>query len=161
VDEYCERDRVSVLAYCLMDNHFHLLLKQDGMRSLSGAMRSILTSYAKHTNWKYGLVGHLFQGPFQSRWISTVEHLVYASRYIHRNPDKFADILTYRWSSYRQYTGTSSGLANPEPILEMFESKASYTTYVESVLTPEIARRQGRFYLAENPEPASPLAGSA
>jgi REP element-mobilizing transposase RayT len=149
VDEYCERDRISILAYCLMDNHFHLLLRQNGTAKLAGMMRSLLTSYAKHSNWKHGLVGHLFQGPYQSRWMNSEEGLAYASRYIHLNPVKVADTRAYRWSSYRQYLGKVSGIADPVPVLELFESKDNYATFVESGPTPEIGRRDGKFFVAQ------------
>jgi len=145
VDEYCDRDRITVLAYCLMDNHFHLLLRQDGFAKVSAMMRSLMTSYVKRSNSKHGLVGRLFQGPYQSRWMNTDERLAFASRYIHRNPAKFADIRTYRWSSYRQYLGAAPGMADPGPVLALFESEGSYTMFVESGPTPEIGRRGAEY----------------
>jgi putative transposase len=140
LDELCERDSIQVIAYCLMDNHFHLLLTQTGSISVARMMRSLLTSYVKRTNHKYGLVGHLFQGPYQARFVRDCDQLAVVSRYIHRNPLKFTDIRTYRWSSYRQYLGARTGLATPEPVLGLFGPEYSYAIFLESSLTPEIAK---------------------
>jgi putative transposase len=139
LDEFSERDCVQVLAYCLMDNHFHLLLRQNGDVSVAHLMRSLLTGYVRRTNHKYGLVGHLFQGPYQARYVGDREHLDRVSRYIHRNPLKFTDLRTYRWSSYRQYLG-AKGFADTAPVLAHFESEHSYATFVENGLTPELVR---------------------
>jgi REP element-mobilizing transposase RayT len=138
LDELCERDGVRILAYCLMDNHFHLLLRQEGAVSVAHTMHALLTSYTKRTNYKYGLVGRLFQGPYQSRYIRDEGHLATVSRYMHRNPSKFSDIRTYRWSSYRQYLG-ASGVAHPGPVLSMFGSIDSYATFVENAPKPGFA----------------------
>jgi hypothetical protein len=87
--------------------------------------------------------------------MNTEERLVYASRYIHRNPMKISDLSNYRWSSYRQYLGTVSGMADPGPVLELFESKDSYITFVESAPISEIARRNGKFFLGPAGAPGS------
>jgi hypothetical protein len=115
-----------------MDNHFHLLLRQNGVRPLSGTMRSLMTSYAMRTNKKYGSVGHIFQGPYKIGRIRDASHLAERSRYIHRNPLVIGDIRTYRWSSYRQYLGLVTGFAEPAEVLRKFESKDSYATFVEN-----------------------------
>jgi REP element-mobilizing transposase RayT len=145
-DEFCDRDRQTVTAYCLMDNHFHFLLRQNGALPISRTMHSLLTSYVMRCNKKYGLIGRLFQGPYQASWKRTDEAVAYSSRYIHRNPEKFADIRTYRWSSYRQYLGGGVGIADPSPVLEMFASKDSYATFTESSPRPGLIKRDGKFF---------------
>jgi putative transposase len=141
LDSLCERDRITVIAYCLMDNHFHLLLRQDGGWPLSQTMRSLMTSFAKRSNHKYGAVGHLFQGAYKVGHIRNTAHLAERSRYIHLNPSKIADIKTYRWSSYRQYLGLGPGIADLKPVLALFGSKESYATFVESPSISEIANK--------------------
>ena len=93
-----------ILAWCLMDNHVHLLLR-IGLPDLSEAMRIINSSYALRFNKKYGRVGHLMQGRFKSEPIDSDEYLLTAIRYIHQNPEKagIAKTKDYRWSSYREY----------------------------------------------------------
>jgi putative transposase len=133
LDEYCDRDQQSLIAYCLMDNHYHLALRQDGEQPISVTMRSLLQEYAQYYNRKYGTVGSLFQGRFQSRLVDhplyNPWHLARLSRYIHRNPLPFADFAKYRWSSYRQYVGGGRGACDIRPVLELFGGKASYATF--------------------------------
>lgn len=95
----------SVYAYCLMDNHIHLLIK-EGRESLATTMKRINTSYAYYFNQKYNRVGHLFQGRFKSEPVEDDRYLMAVARYIHNNPVKagMVDRLEqYRWSSYRSY----------------------------------------------------------
>ncbi|WP_395159643.1 transposase [Ilumatobacter sp.] len=73
-----------VLAYCLMDNHFHLLLHcQSG--GLSDAMQRLGSAYTRHVNDRVGRDGPLFRGRFHSRLIGDVRYLANVVRYIHRN----------------------------------------------------------------------------
>jgi REP element-mobilizing transposase RayT len=128
LDERSRQYGVTVLAYCLMDNHFHLLVRQDSWRPISQLMRSLMTGYVRSHNKKYGLVGRLFQSRYQASRIWNDVELAGKSHYIHRNPAKFTDYRTYRWSSARQYlTG--------EPVLKLFgESRYSYATFLENPL---------------------------
>ncbi len=102
-----ERFAVEILAYCLMDNHYHLLLRApDG--GLSAAMQHLGLTYTRHTNDRVGRDGPLFRGRFNSILVTTDAYLLRATRYIHRNPLDIVDVRTprgYRWSSYRAYLG--------------------------------------------------------
>jgi putative transposase len=95
LEEYCERDDQAIIAYCLMDNHYHLLLRQTGERPLAEALRSLLQGYVLRYNKRYGTVGSLFQGRYRSTAITDPRydpwHLVDKTCYIHRNPEPFAD----------------------------------------------------------------------
>jgi REP element-mobilizing transposase RayT len=70
LEEYCDRDNQAIMAYCLMDNHYHLALRQNGTRDLSRTMASLLQGYAKFYNSKYGTAGHLFQVPHKANEIT-------------------------------------------------------------------------------------------
>jgi putative transposase len=143
LEEYCERDSQTIVAYCLMDNHYHVALRQDGVRDLSQTMRSLLQGYARHYNTKYGTVGSLFQGRFQAKPIDdplyNPWHLARVTRYIHRNPEPFADFTRYRWSSYRQYTQRSPGMCETQAVLELFRVKGSYAIFCEEYVPSERA----------------------
>lgn len=95
----------SVYAYCLMDNHVHLLIKES-QEGLATTMKRVNTSYAFYFNQKYNRVGHLFQDRFKSEPVEDEQYLMAVARYIHNNPVKagMVDRLEqYRWSSYRSY----------------------------------------------------------
>lgn len=94
-----------VYAYCLMDNHVHLLVR-EGSERLATMMKRINGSYAYYFNQKNHRVGHLFQDRFKSEPIGDDRHLLAVIRYIHNNPVK-AQLVEkpeqYRWSSYTSY----------------------------------------------------------
>jgi len=96
----------TLLAWCFMDNHIHLLI-QGKMEDVSAFMHRVLSAYAKWFNLKYDRSGHLFEGRFDSVAITSDEQLLTAIRYIHRNPLDIpgASMERYPWSSYREYVG--------------------------------------------------------
>jgi len=94
-----------IYAYCLMDNHVHLLMG-EGREQLATTMKRINTSYVCYFNKKYQRVGHLFQDRFKSEPIEDERHLMAAVRYIHNNPVKAGIVKEpsqYQWSSYSYY----------------------------------------------------------
>jgi REP element-mobilizing transposase RayT len=115
----------SVYAYCLMDNHVHLVIS-EGADTISKIMQRINISYAYYFNKKYGRKGHLFQDRFKSEVIESDDYLLAAIRYTHNNPVKakiVAEPAAYKWSSYHCYIDKDgSGKENVEKdmILEMF-----------------------------------------
>ena len=88
-----ERDKplVAIGAYCLMPNHFHILIKEITDQGLSDFMEKLTTSYSKYFNGKYGRVGTLFQGRFQAQHANNDTYLKYLFAYIHLNPIKLID----------------------------------------------------------------------
>ena len=126
---------VELLAYCLMPNHFHLLLKQNIEKGIESYLQRLSNSYAKYFNTKYKRVGSLFQGPFRSVNINSDEQLLHLSRYIHLNPvvaGLAGDPKGYRWSSYSDYIGKSPSrntFVNPEIILGSFSASNTYEQF--------------------------------
>jgi REP element-mobilizing transposase RayT len=103
---------VETLAYCLMDNHYHLLLRSGDAR-LSEAMQRLGSVYTTTTNRRVGRDGPLFRGRFHSIEVTSDGHLVAAVRYIHRNALDLPGVRSidqYRWSSMRAHLGL-----NPAP----------------------------------------------
>ena len=105
-----ERFLLKIHAFCLMDNHFHILLETQEA-NLSRAAQWINVSYTIYFNRKYSRNGHLFHGRFKSILVDADEYLKELSRYIHLNPvraglvDQPAD---YQWSSYPMLIGKIS-----------------------------------------------------
>jgi len=103
----CARHGTSCLAWCLMDNHVHLLLvpaSEDGLRA---PLASVHTAYSQHVNRAQGLSGHLFQGRFASYAMDDA-HLMVAARYVERNPvaaGLVARAEDWPWSSALAHVG--------------------------------------------------------
>lgn len=116
-----------IYAYCLMNNHVHLLIN-EGSDSIGRIMKRINVSYASYFNKKYQRVGHLFQDRFKSEIIDTDGYLFSAARYIHNNPVKAGISPTpegYAWSSYNLYTDRSKpsfNIVDTDFLLDMYSS---------------------------------------
>lgn len=102
-----EKYNFKLEAYCLMDNHIHLLINDNG-NDISKIVKSMNISYAYYFNHIYNRVGHLFQDRFKSEIIDNEDYLLAVSAYIHNNPVKAGIVKTpedYKWSSFRRYIG--------------------------------------------------------
>lgn len=104
-------NKVKLLAYCLMPNHFHLFLWQKEIDSITNFMRSLSTKYSMYFNKKYKRVGPVFQGIFKAVMVTNEQQFIFLSKYIHRNPLELTSGLTPEvivnnpYSSYRNYLG--------------------------------------------------------
>lgn len=127
---------VEILAYCLMPNHFHFLLRQIRDGGISRFISDISNSHSKYINTKYDRVGPLFQGPFKEVHIESEEQLMHVSRYIHLNPVSSRLIETnelkyYLWSSYPEYLNlTNDSICEKNIILNLFKSVKAYEEFV-------------------------------
>ena len=133
MQKYFTPAQVEIIAYCLMPNHYHLLvcLNSD---DLARVMQPFALSYSKAIAKRFGRTGTLFQGPFKSRLVDKNEYLLHLSRYIHLNP-VFAGLAAkpedWEFSSYRDYIDLRSGtFVRPEIILSQFGREA-YRLFVE------------------------------
>lgn len=98
-------------AFCLMPNHFHLIIEQTGKTSISKLLLKLSTSYARYLNNKYKRVGHVFQDQFKAVQIDSNPQLMWTSAYIHMNPVKDGLVNSpsqYEWSSYKDYVNERS-----------------------------------------------------
>lgn len=109
---------VDILCFCLMRNHFHLLLKENTEKGISRYIQRLTNSYAKYFNVRYKRTGPLFSGPFRAVSVTGNDQFLHVSRYIHFNPYVAGIIKTpekYRWSSLEEYlTPSAHTVCHPE-----------------------------------------------
>ncbi|MBP2629001.1 MAG: transposase [Firmicutes bacterium] len=109
-----ETGNYEIYAYCLMDNHVHLLLC-DTKDEISRTMKRICVSYVYYFNKKYKRIGHLFQDRYRSEVVEEDAYLLSVARYIHKNPLKAGMVKRvedYKWSSYAQYLSANKDKFN-------------------------------------------------
>lgn len=136
-------DEISLLAYCLMPNHFHLLVKQKLIDGIDRFMSSLGTRYTTFFNKKYKRFGPVCQAVYKAVLIDSDEQLLYLTSYIHRNP--LGKKLASQGESLQSYLSQPSSLpeylgqrktewVHPEEILAYFSKKnprLSYQNFVE------------------------------
>ena len=141
--------QMTLLAYCLMPNHFHLLVKQREAVGITQLMRRICVNYSMYFNRKYERKGSLFESIYKAVLIESESQLLHLSRYIHLNPlnlkvSRFGPVTTtttarpgeYEYSSYSKYLDRQAlSWFDSQPILGMFgqgdNRHTSYQGFVE------------------------------
>ncbi|MBI2448556.1 transposase [Candidatus Microgenomates bacterium] len=128
---------VDVLCFCLMPNHYHLILKPLIKNGVTVFMRKLATGYSSYFNRRYERSGRLFQNVFKNKEIDSDESFLYVSAYQHINPiaaklaKKPSDWL---WSSYKHFIGVRNDdiLLGVEKILSV--TSLEYKKYVEGLI---------------------------
>lgn len=127
---------VAVLAWCLMDNHFHLMV-DDPFDNLSKAMQCALTAYAKYFNRKTGRTGHLFDNRYSRVAVESDTQAVQLLDYIHLNPVKGAldSLEAYRWSSFKAYQlgYDPFDICDATPMLDIVGGSRCYCEHLKEV----------------------------
>ncbi|MBP9667886.1 transposase [Candidatus Saccharibacteria bacterium] len=119
---------VRLQCFCLMQNHFHLLLYQIEPGAMQRLMRGVMTSYSSYFNRKYDRSGPLFETRYKASRISSDDYFMHISRYIHLNPDKWE---TYQFSSIHAYAGqVQYDWLETKNILAMFDTPTGYLEFV-------------------------------
>ena len=129
---------ITLLAYCLMPNHFHFFIKQKDVGAMDKFMNSLASRYTMYFNRKYKRVGHLYQGVYKAVLIVSDGQFVHLSRYIHKQA------LPHHPSSYSDYiSDTKTAWVHPEEILASFSKtnkRDSYKSFVQGfdeILLPD------------------------
>ncbi len=130
--------KVELICYCLMPNHYHLLVRQAQENGITEFMHKLNTSYTKFFNINNQRSGRLFEYIFKAVHVQTDEQLLQLSRYIHLNPlvgGLDVDLNSYKWSSYVDYVGARKGkLCCREKIFGLLSSDQSEKKYEKFVL---------------------------
>lgn len=124
---------VEIHAYCLMDNHYHLIVHTP-RANISEAMRYLNSIYARYLNTNLNRDGSVFRGRFKAKLISADDYLLTLSKYIHNNPKEagiIENLSEFKWSSYRAYIGISSvpDWLNTHEIISRFGSNDFINKY--------------------------------
>lgn len=129
---------VDIGAYCLMPNHFHILIKGKTENGISKYMLKLLTGYTMYFNKKYERTGRLYEGIFKSTHVNNDNYLKYLYSYIHLNPAKLMDknwkensnknseeilnyVFKYPYSSVKEYSNLENKILNPKAFPNYFE----------------------------------------
>ncbi|MBU1557801.1 transposase [Patescibacteria group bacterium] len=146
---------VDIGAYCLMPNHFHLLIRERTEGGISTFMQKISTAYSKYYNNKNERTGSLFQGKFKAEYVDSDNYLKYLFAYIHLNPVKLIDskwrengiknkkktklfLEKYKHSSYLDFTGNireANKILNIENFPSYFETFEEFVFFIEDWLS--------------------------
>jgi putative transposase len=110
---------VYIGAYCLMPNHFHILITDTGEGNISKFMQKVITAYVMYYNKKYQRSGSLFEGKFKAEYASDDRYLKYLFSYIHLNPTK---LVEPKWKK--------TGIQNKPKVIEYLE-KYQYSSYLD------------------------------
>lgn len=144
-------DKIDLLAYCLMPNHFHLLIKQKTRRAIEQFMKSLATRYVIYFNKRYKRVGGLFQDVYKAVLINTDEQLLHISRYIHTNPSSYkgCSLQRYPYSSLAGYLGEwEARWLKTKEILGFLSNIYKNFSYKNFILDKEIEQKS--FVLIES-----------
>lgn len=141
---------VDIGAYCLMPNHFHILVREKTENGISMFMQKIMTGYTMYFNKKYKRTGALFGGTFKAQHVARDEHLKYLFAYIHLNPVKMIDskwkensisnlvkteayLRNYQYSSYQDYLGKNrkgKSILTKNAFPKYFETDTAFRKFV-------------------------------
>ena len=122
-------ENINLLTYCLMQNHFHLLVFQINEHAMSNLMRRIMTAYGQYFNKKYHRVGHVFESCYRASRVSSDSYLLHISRYIHLNPK---DWRSYPYSSLSSYIDSiKRDWVSTDRILDLYKSQDEYREFLE------------------------------
>ena len=125
----------TLLCYCLMPNHFHLLIRQNALVNINKLISKVCTSYSKYFNKKYERVGHVLQDKFKAVLVASDAQLLWVSAYIHQNPQVaglVSKLNDYAWSSYPDYAGLRSGsLCEKSILISMAGGAVQYKKFVD------------------------------
>jgi len=120
---------IDLAVFCLMRNHFHLLVYQRDATAMTNFMKSLSVAYSMYFNQRYERVGPLFQQRYRAVDIQNDGQFLHISRYIHMNPKEYK---TYQWSSLAYYMGKKKAdWLRPEQVRQHFSSTADYLHFLE------------------------------
>ncbi|HLF19407.1 MAG TPA: transposase, partial [Bacteroidota bacterium] len=136
-----QKYQIAVIAYCLMPNHYHFLLRQEVATRIDELMQSVFTGYVKAFNKAHKRSGTLFEGPFQAKHVKHQDYLLHLCRYIHRNPidaSLVRNIEEWEFSNYHEWIGKRDGaFVDTSFVKGHFASSSDYQDFVLNYEPPK------------------------
>lgn len=136
--KYMRELAISVVAYCLLPNHYHFLLRQDGDNAAIMLPQYVFNSYSKAYNKSYDHSGTLFEGPSKPKPVENNQYLLHLCRYIHANPVKHGlvrQLDEWPYSNYPEWTGERNGtLVDRAFANDFFPNQGQYAEFVTDYL---------------------------
>lgn len=134
VKKYTNQLNIAVVAYCLMPNHYHFLLRQDGREPAGLLPQRVFNSYTKAFNKRYDRTGTLFEGRYKAIHVDKDTYLLHLCRYIHANPVKdglVSRLEEWSYSNYHEWIGARDGtLVDQAFVWEHFPAAQTYRQFV-------------------------------
>ncbi len=135
VKKYSEKYHILLIAYCIMDNHAHLLTYSEKIENISLFMKAVNSKYALYYNKSNNRIGFVFRNRFTSKIIYNQEYLLKCIKYIHMNPVKSQIVKReeeYEFSSYKEYLN-KNGIVNSKLLEIVFNKQQQYIDILKSV----------------------------
>ncbi len=138
IKKYSHEFNLNLITYCLMPNHYHMLIRQDGEHRAGLLPQRVFNSYTKAYNRKNGHSGTLFEGHYKVVHVTGESHLRHLCRYIHANPVKDGLVKKpeeWPYSNYLEWIGKRQGTLVDRDFVEgFFDTSAVYQDFVRDFL---------------------------
>jgi putative transposase len=138
---------LTMIAYCLMPNHYHVLIRQDGDHAAGRLPQRVFNGYVKAFNARHARSGTLFEDRYQAIHVDDEAYLVYLCTYIHANPIKAGlvdDLRAWPYSNYPEWVGEREGtLVDREFVRAYFPEEGRYRAYVDGYVKALVSQPEG------------------
>lgn len=134
VQKHRHKYRTTIVTYCLMPNHYHFLLRQEGEQTLSRFIGALFNGYVQAVNRQQKRSGTLFEGRFKDKHVDKRSYLIHLCRYIHANPVRAGLVSVpeaWPYSNYQEWIGLRSGtLIDHDFVDAHFPDREAYRRFV-------------------------------
>jgi REP element-mobilizing transposase RayT len=153
MQSYCQSLQLAPIAYCLLPNHYHYLIRQDGELAAGLLPQRVYNSYSKAYNKRYGHRGTLFAGNYRVKAVEPEGYLLHLCRYIHANPvihGLVDSVVDWPYSNYPEWIGERAGiLVDRDFVGARFSAPDDYRAFVAEYLAERRLPEELASYLRE------------
>ncbi len=143
--KYSLKFSIQVIAYCLMPNHYHLLVRQDSHHKVGLCIQHLFNSYTKAVNKRHNRSGTLFEGPYRAIHVDNEAYLLHLCRYIHRNPTEanlVVELENWPYSNYLEWIRKRNGsLYDTNFVNDFFPQPGDYSLFVRNTNTTKEVKK--------------------